>query len=307
MDENIGLSFYQGLELLPGNLTSVGIDLKKYGGKGTAASLGELSGEWVDVHETGVYLIAQQQLFSRLTLNAGTRLENNSLFGNQWVPQFGATFDVSEQTKLKASVSKGFRSPSVRELYLFPVANPDLQPETMWNYDATFIRHFSNGKGRFEFTGFIAEGENLIMVVPNPTPPPPVKNQNSGSFSHKGFETEVNYRFNQNLNLSASYSFLHMDAPKISAPKHQFYTGLNYTKGKFDFSGHLHYIGELYTSIDPVAIQDYTLVNGKINFRVNKNVALFLSGENLLDVEYQVQYGYPMPGITVFTGLNLSL
>lgn len=307
IDENIGLSFYQGLKLFENNLISFGLEIKKYGGKGDAASLGTLSGNWVDVNETGVYLIAQHHFFNRLTLNSGVRLENNSLFGEEWVLQFGAAFDASVNTKLKASVSKGFRSPTVRELYLFPVANAGLKPETMWNYEASLIEHFNDGKGEAELTAFLAEGENLIMVVPNTTPPPPVKNQNSGSFSHKGIELELNYMINSKFNLSASYSYLDMDTPKVSAPKHQLFIGGNYTTGKFDFSAHINRIGGLLTSVDPVAIQDYTLANAKINFRLNKNISLFLSGENLLDVEYQVQYGYPMPGITVFAGINISI
>ncbi|NQU88638.1 MAG: TonB-dependent receptor [Mariniphaga sp.] len=307
VDENIGLSFYQGLTLFDNNLISFGFEMKKYGGKGTAASLGELSGNWVNVNETGVYLIAQHRFFKKLSLNSGIRLENNSLFGNQWVPQFGAAFDASEQTKIKASVSKGFRSPTVRELYLFPAANAELMPETMWNYEATLIQHFDGKKGKVEITAYFAEGENLIIVVSNPTPPPPVKNQNSGSFSHKGIEVELNYRTIKNLNLSVTYSYLNMDSPKVSAPKHQLFIGGNYTTGKFDISAHLHRIGELYTNTNPVTIQDYILVNSKINFRLNKNISMFLSGENLLDVEYQVQHGYPMPGFTIFSGINLSI
>ncbi len=307
VDENMGLSIYQGLKLFANNLISVGFELKKYGGKGAAVSLGELKDTWVDVNETGIYLIAQHRFFEKLALNAGLRMEHNSLFGTQWVPQFGTAFDVSDGTKIKASVSKGFRSPTIRELFLFPVANPDLQPETMWNYEATLIRHFNGEKGKAELTAFLAEGANLILLVPNPSPPPPNKNQNSGSFSHKGIEAELGYRINKNLNLSASYSFLHMDFPKVSAPKHQFFLSTGYSKGKFDFYGYLHHIGGLYTSTNPVAVQDYTLVNGKINFRMTKNVELFLSAENLLDQEYQVQYGYPMPGITLFVGLNLNI
>jgi outer membrane cobalamin receptor len=307
VDENMGLSFYQGLKLFANNLISVGFELKNYGGKGMAASLGELKDTWVDVNETGVYLIAQHRFFDKLALNAGIRMEHNTWFGTQWIPQFGTAFDVSEKTKLKASVSKGFRSPTIRELFLFPVANPNLQPETMWNYEATLIRHFHGEKGTAELTAFLAEGANLILLVPNPSPPPPNKNQNSGTFSHQGIEAELGYRINKNLNLSASYSYLHMDVPKVSAPRHQLFLSATYSKGKFVFNGYLHHIGGLYTSTQPVAIQKYSLVNGKINFRLTNNIELFLSAENLLDAAYQVQYGYPIPGVTLFAGLNLNI
>ena len=307
IDENIGLSFYQGLKPFRNNLISFGFEMKKFGGRGNSPALGNLNGSWVSVNEKGIYIIVQQRLIDKLTLNSGIRLENNSMFGNEWVPQFGAAYDATANTTIKASVSKGFRSPTIRELFLFPVANADLKPETMWNYEATLIQHFDQKKGEAELTVFLAEGENLITTVPNPTPPPPVKNQNSGSFSHKGIEFDISYRLNKNLNISGSYSYLNMDTPKVSAPKHQLFLGASYTVGKFDLSGHLHHIGGLYTSIEPESIQNYNQLNAKLNFRLNKHISLFLSGENLLDADYQVQYGYPMPGITIFTGANLSL
>lgn len=307
VDENIGLSFYQGLRLFRNDLISFGLDLQKYGGRGITQDLGDLSGKWVDVHETGLYLIAQHRFFEKLTLNSGVRLEHHSLFGDEWVPQFGFEYNLLHNTRIKASASKGFRSPSIRELYLFPVANPALQPETMWNYETTLIRDFASGKGTAQVTVFYAHGDNLILTIPNPSPPPPAKNENSGSFSHKGLEAELDFHLRKNLSLNSSYSFLHMDTPKVSAPKHQLYVGTDYTQGKFDVNIHVNYIGKLYTNTNPMAIQNFILLNSKINFRLNKHMLLFVYGENLLDVNYQMEYGYPMPGITIFTGLNLKI
>ncbi len=43
---------------------------------------------------------------------------------------------------LKASLAKGYRNPSFREMYLYAVANPDLAPESMMNYEPTVGKHF---------------------------------------------------------------------------------------------------------------------------------------------------------------------
>jgi len=309
-DENMGMSIYQGLRFFENNLLSIGFEMKKYGGRGTAASLGQRSGEWITVDEAGAYAIMQHTLFDRLTLNAGARYDNHSLFGGQWVPQFGAAFNAAHQTILKASVAKGFRNPSVRELYLFPPANNGLLPETMWNYEFTVSQGFKQGRGQTEITVFKAEGNNMILVVPNPTPPPPVKNQNSGSFSHYGLEAAVRYRIARKLNINTSYSYLNMDTPKVASPEHQFYLGGNYHLGKFDVAASLQYIGNLYTRVTPVdqmVKNSFTLVSSKINYHLNSSFTFFVSGENLLNQEYQMQYGYPLPGMTLFTGLNISL
>jgi outer membrane receptor protein involved in Fe transport len=150
----------------------------------------------------------------------------------------------------------------------------------------------------------------MILVVPNPTPPPPVKNQNSGSFSHYGIEAAVRYRIARKLNLNTSYSYLNMDTPKVASPEHQFYLGGNFHLGKFDLAASLQYIGNLYTRVAPadqMVKNSFTLVSSKINYHLNSSFTFFVSGENLLNQDYQMQYGYPLPGATLFTGVNISL
>jgi outer membrane cobalamin receptor len=309
-DENLGLSLYQGLRLMENNLISLGAEVKKYGGRGTAATLGARSGEWITVDEAGAYTIIQHTFIGKLTANAGIRYDNHSIFGGQWIPQFGVAFNATAQTNLKASVAKGFRNPSVRELYLFPPANAGLLPETMWNYELTLSQGFAKGRGNAEITVFTSEGDNLILVVPNPTPPPPFKNQNSGTFSHNGLEAEIKYRVIRKFNLNAGYSYLNMDTPKVASPEHQLHFGGNYHLGDFDLSANLHHVGNLYTKVAPadqMVKNSYTLLSSKVNYHLNRSVTLFVSGENLLNQEYQLQYGYPMPGTTMNAGINISL
>ena len=38
---------------------------------------------------------------------------------------------------------------------------------------------------------------------------------------------------------------------------------------------------------------------------INKYVDVFVKGENLTNKKYNINYGYPMPGIIVFGGFNL--
>ncbi len=309
-DHNSGLSIYQGLKLFPGNLLSLGVDLKKYGGKGISPSLGQMSNKMLTVSETGGYAIGQQTLTDRITLTGGIRYDHHSMYGGTWIPQVGAAYGPPGKSIWKALVSKGFRNPTIRELYLFPPANPALIPESMWNYELTWSRDFASHKGSAEITGFVARGNNLILTVPNPSPPPPLKNQNTGEFSHEGFEASVRYTFTQKFNLRGSYSYLHMDSPRVSSPVHQFFAAAGYNAGKFELTAHLQHIGKLYTLVvngnDPLS-ESYTLLNSHAVYHLQRNVRLFLSAENILDQEYQVQYGYPMPGITLFTGIKISL
>ena len=79
----------------------------------------------------------QWNAVERLRLNAGLRYENNSVYGNIAVPEFGASYRLREGYTLGVAVGRGFRNPTIRELYLFPAPNPLLKPEKLWNYQAT--------------------------------------------------------------------------------------------------------------------------------------------------------------------------
>lgn len=308
-DENMGISLFQGLRLFSNNLISMGADIKKYGGSGEAPSLGARSGEWINVNELGGYLFVQQSFFGRLTLNAGLRYDHHSVFGGTWVPQTGAAYNTGFHSTLKASVSKGFRNPTVRELYLFPPANASLEPEVLWNYELSYSQNFARGRGNAMITVYAIDGENLIMVVPNPNTPPPVINMNSGSFSHTGFEVDARYRMTDNLSVQLGYSFVDMDTPKVGAPGNQFLMGAQYRRGKFEVTSSLQVVGDLYTKVLPVnemVSESFANLTGKISYRPMSQITLFVSAENLLNQEYQLQYGYPMPGTTLLTGMNIN-
>ncbi|MCK4577852.1 MAG: TonB-dependent receptor, partial [Candidatus Marinimicrobia bacterium] len=192
-DMHRGLAFYQGLTLFPNNIITVGVDYKNYGGK--AENIKAMMGEGIvfadtSVNEIGAYAFVQHFLMEKLILNAGLRLENHSEYGKETVPQAGFALHVAPMTTVKGSVSKGFRSPSLRELYLWAYANPDLEPERMWNYEVGVIQYLADNRLSFGVTGFMNEGKNLIQMVGQY---PDVKHWNTGEFSHRGVELQGNY------------------------------------------------------------------------------------------------------------------
>jgi len=56
-----------------------------------------------------------------------------------------------------------------------------------------------------------------------------------------------------------------------------------------------------------VVEKDYQLLGVRIAYQVTSFLDLYLAGNNLLDQTYQINFGYPMPGINVMGGLNLKL
>ena len=112
----------------------------------------------------------------------------------------------------------------------------------------------------------------------------------------------------ENLSFNANYSFMHLKYHIVGCPKHQINAGGTYKWKKFIFNASLQHVQDLYTQTLPAEeTGSYTLFNSKIAFRFSKYLDMFVKGENLTNTKYYINYGYPMPGIVVFGGINLHL
>lgn len=309
-DDMMGLSLYQSARFFEGNRITFGFDWFRYGGEAwTEYVKGENAGtreDIVDKHEDEVagYVDFRQDIGTWLTFNAGLRVDHHSRVGTEWVPQAGLAFHLPRQTELKLSASKGFRYPILREMYMFPPQNPDLKPESMWNYEIAFSQRLLDGSFSYGVNVFYIDGKNLIMTLPNPSGSG-MLNQNSGKIDNTGVEVQAAWRINRMWSVDANYSYLHMKTPVIAAPEHKLYAGTNFTQGRWNVSTGLQYIAGLYTSVSPVATEDFVLWDLRASFRVTRWLHLWARGENLLAQKYEINAGYPMPRATVMAGVNI--
>jgi len=304
-DKNYGVVFYQAFNLFKGNTITVGTDYKQYGG--IAENVKAMNGNGMVFGDTTVYEIAgyayiQQELFTKLVLNAGFRLEHNSVFGNEPVPTGGLAYHPTSTTTLKTSVAKGFRSPTIRELYLWTPANANLQPERMVNYEIGVLQKLIDNRLSLELTVFKADGNNLIQTVMGSTGP---RNENTGKFTNTGVEFAGTYKPIDKLILNTNYSYISMKEPIIASPEQQLFVSGTYKWTKLSINLSVQHIHNLYTQITPQKERNsYTLLNSKVSFMINKYVDIFVKGENLTDKKYYINYAYPMPGIVIFGGVN---
>lgn len=301
-DQNSGLMIYQNYRLFDQTHVTAGLDAKQYGGHAIDPKPMIPVDTTEIVYELAGYALIHQKLFEFVDLNAGLRFEHNSVFGNEWVPMVGAAARAGETTNFKASVSKGFRSPTVMELYLY-APNAALKPERMMNYELSWLQSYMANRLSTELTAFWVEGENMIQVVGG-TPP---KRQNTGTFSNRGIEFAAKYRITNQFNVQANYTFLDMEKKIVAAPKHQFNINLNYQYKMVNFNVAAQHVNTLYASLTPESIQQFTLFNTRISTKITKQLDVFLAGHNLLNQQYQINDGYPMPGINFHGGLNLKL
>lgn len=311
-DNMMGVSLYQSTQFFKGNRITLGFDWFRYGGHAwseyvSGENIGTTS-ELVDKHEDELagYIDFRQDIGSWLTFNAGLRADHHSRIGLEWVPQAGLAFHLPHAIELKASASKGFRYPILREMYMFPPQNPDLQPESMWNYELAFSQRLMEGRLTYGVNFFYIDGKNLIQTLPNPNGSG-MLNQNSGEIENTGVEIQAAYRIDRHWSVDGNYSFLHMENPIIAAPEHKLYAGANFSHGRWNVSTGVQYIAGLFTAVgDQPETEDFVLWNLRASFRACKWLDIWARGENLLAQEYEINAGYPMPGATVMAGFNLS-
>lgn len=309
-DDMLGLSWYQSARLFEGNRLTLGFDWFRFGGRAWNQPLdGSERTMLADktLHEVAAYADIRQTIGRRITLNAGMRIDRHSHVGTEWVPQAGISILPTDRSELKLSASKGFRYPTIREMYMFPPQNPDLKPERLWSYEIAWSQRLLEGRLSYGIALFYIDGENLIMRVPVDGRP---KNINTGRIENAGVEAQIAWRISPAWSLDANYSYLHMAYPVLASPEHKLYAGAAFSKGRWNVSTGVQYVEGLYTEVKVGGSGRYeqdsfVLWNLRGSFRVSRLLELFVRGENLLARRYEINAGYPMPKATVLGGIDL--
>ncbi len=304
-DDRLGIILYENFRPWKNASATVGFDFDSYSGEipvsggnhHTEGSMSTISRK--NIVEYSPYLtLSQTFLDNLLNVNGGLRMANSNKFDSQWVPQFGFSLNPGLDWTVKGNLAVGYRNPSFRELYLYRMANPDLQPEKMTNYEISvgkaFSRYFST-----EITGYYSNGRNMIQTVDQ-------KNQNTGRFINKGIELAAHSHPADNLWLSATYSYLHTSLTNlVGAPRNQYYLGVQWKPWDFlHIDADLKGVGGLYVA-DNIKNQNYALINLKLTWDVCRYLSLFTRLENMTDARYTINRGYPMPGFTALAGFKL--
>ena len=308
-DAVAGVSWYQSAQLFEGNRVTVGLDYQHIYGR--AWYTNRETGETVTTqrrlmqsahsHENEVagYVDFRQDITEWLTIDAGLRYDHHSTAGGEWVPQAGVVLRPVETGALKASVSKGFRNPNTREMYMYGTANHDsLRAERLWNYELSW-RH-SLGGFSYGANLFYIKGDNMIQAVAG-------KNINTGEIENYGLELEAEYRIDSHWSVNTNHSLLHMKNPVVAAPTYKGFLGANFNYQKWSVIAGLQYLNGLYTAVGKdEQKENVCLLNATVNYALCKNIGLWLRGENLLAQSYEINLGYPMPRATFMGGVNIN-
>lgn len=305
-DDRFGIMAYQNFSPWRGASATVGFDFDTYSGEipvsggnnHTEGSMSTIGRKKITEYSPYVTL-SQSVMAERLNLNGGLRMANSDKFDTQWIPQFGFALNPGYGITVKGNLAMGYRNPSFRELYLYRMANPDLQPEKMMNYEVSAGKYFSRYFAA-DITAYFSRGSDMIQVVDN-------KNVNTGRFINKGIEITAKSNPLDNLWLYASYSYLHTSLRNlVGAPKNQYYLGAELTLwDKLKIAADVKGVGGLYVA-DDVKHQDYALLNLKLTYTICRYADIFTRLENITDARYTINRGYEMPGFTAMGGFKVN-
>lgn len=279
--------------------------------------------------QPGIFMVSRIDLTNYLKIYPSIRYDYISdINKNVFSGNFG--FNIRPFTftdlNIKGSIGNNFAAPTFNELYWKDLGNKELKPETSVNYEAGLIYGFSFlSENSLEVTYSHINAENKIVWSPESggqwTP------QNIGLSESNVFILDINSRkeFGKNLSAMIGFNYTYTQALKTSSDyindptynKQIFYipeemakinmtlnyknTGLNLF---YNFTGSRYTDFENTNSLSPV-----DLIEGNIyqNFNVGEvRTQVKFEVNNLLNTDYQMISGYPMPLRNYNLTLNLN-
>lgn len=305
---NGGILRYTTRQILNNELT-FGASFRVLGGK----SYNWPKGSWRK-NEASFFFQDEYVLQKRWILSAGFRLHRDSLYGIESCPHWGIVCKVSEKISLRGAINKGFRSPQLNELYMFPPANPELKPERVWSFEVGFEQEINPW---FTLSGAIyrMKGSNLIETCFNPSPPPKFKFQNRGKFTFSG--AELSLRADISRGISALLFFTYLDPGEKTRGRagQKWDFSLRVKEESIFASLQAQYVTDYYAddfSRNPLT--SYLLLNSRFEVKIFSFLDLFFDINNIFNKDYLIYVdlpdlaagAYPMPGRNFNLGIRIK-
>ena len=295
-------------------------------GKSKASS--EVSSE-----TAAVYLQDELKIGDKLLLIPAVRIDHHDSFGTHTSPKLGATYKLSENARLKANWGKGYRAPTLYELYAqmekvgmapMPVnviGNPDLQPEESTNFDFGF--EAEKGKTNGKVTYYHNKIKNMIDggdYDPDKLAQNIIWTEyiNRGEVEISGLESEIGYNFDEHWSVRGVYNY--MDAKDLESgerlayrARHNGLVQLTYTDAKenpLTVNLYNRYYFNYHQSNTEGYQNDYSYsTTGLIvSKQFNKNYRVYAGVDNIFNKSflYDTYHTYSIDGRTWRVGAEMT-
>jgi vitamin B12 transporter len=261
-----------------------------------------------DISTTGIYLIDRISLANSQTIELGLRYEDNDMFGSKTTYQAGYVKNVENAgLTFRLNAGTSFKAPSLYQLFS-DYGDENLKAEEGDTYEIGFDKQIFNGSTVFSATYYYYTFDNLIDFDSAL-----FKYQNIKEAELKGFELAIRY-YSKYFNCSFIYNDYKTEdketsEPWLRRPDNSFTFNMNFNYNKFSCNLNGTYNSDrkdLDFSTWPaqaVVLDSYTVFNVKLNYKVNKNLSVYVKGRNITDEDYELVYGYGTYKDTYFGGI----
>jgi len=270
----------------------------------------------------GWYFQNQLKLWDRFFFNAGLRLDDNNTFGKDVNPKISIAYHLKEtDTKFKVNYGKGFRGPTLNQLFFPNFGNPILDPEESESYDLGFQQYLFDDKFFFGVTYFNNRFSNLIQAID--TGGFVFEARNLGFVRTEGIEAEAVIKPFKGLTVRGTFTKTNTrDGAKKELrrqPRKQGSVNINYSfLDKFNINVDDTIVGNSRDGTNGGGITPKGRSTIRTNTGVHKldtaltydysgHLQFYTRAENVLNIQYDEILGFRAAGARLFFGVKLSM
>lgn len=284
--------------------------------KGTGERINEDSAFMTDY---AAFVSAQWQALENLSIQPGFRFIYNTSFNAPLIPSINLQWEAIENINFRVSYAKGFRAPSLKEMYLDFVdvnhnlkGNPNLNAETTNSYNASLGYKIKLDKYliKIEPSIFYNDGKDAITLIVTDPEANAAETTNLGGRRTSGFNFNVALVYFVGLNVSAGYSLTgesydysgdELWTPVINYSNYTFNAKYKFDKLKFVLMANYKLYGETPGLAVSESTGDYynvfTEQYSDLEFTISKQfykdkLNVVIGGKNLFDNYSNRTYGY---------------
>lgn len=255
------------------------------------ANNGQKANEWLKTSDFSIYSILKLD-YSIHKILAGARLSSFNFDKLVFVPTLAYKIVPVNFLNWKFSYSKGYRNPTLMELYLF-MPNKDLKPEFSDNYDIsmTIISKVFN----ISATYYYLTAKNIIVPVN-------FQRVNTGSFKNQGLEFEGVFNMFDLVKLSINYNYSIPSDIVLKWFKQRFISEISMNNERFYFLGQFEWTDKFKISNEKII--SYSTLNLASGVKLVKQLWLKASINNLFNEKYVLDSQFLPVGRTYSVGIS---
>jgi outer membrane receptor for ferrienterochelin and colicin/pimeloyl-ACP methyl ester carboxylesterase len=263
------------------------------------------------------------RLVDRVTATVGARVDEHGTTGTTFSPRGALVWEFADAHFARASAGRGFRNPSLRELWFdMPLAVPgapgpvvvrgarDLEPESLTSYELGYFGSWGpvvdrapsglpgarDTAHRFEggLLGFHNRIDDLISFAATPGATTIVAPRNGADEEAYGVEAEGRYVFSDEFSAFGNHAWTQRRDRATGerspfAPEHKSNLGVAYSGSRWEAT--LWAYRQDAVALFGEEVPSYVLLNGSVSWRFDLNLAakgrLFVRAFNLLDDDHR--------------------